>query len=370
MAKPRYFPALTGIRGYAAFWVFLFHALDGLDIPGISKGYLGVDLFFILSGFIISHVHYSDFDGGDKREAFRKFMALRFSRIYPIHIAVLAILGAVVLAFPRLTDGFAPAAFSGFNFVCNVFLVQTWVIPVVPSDMRGPGWSWNGPAWSLSAEWLLYLLFPFLIQGLKKIEGHHHMLLAGACLLAINGLFSFYEITLAGLPGAMTEFAAGCTIYLALHRIEHRFARWNLCAALGLAALVPAILVPGLELLAPAACFVLIAGIAYGTGPITQLLATRFSVLLGEVSLSLYLIHWPLLQIWQHLLHSGSDPADHLDAAYVGYLAGICLLAFLVHRWFEVPTRTWCRKALLRVVAQAPGTKLAAEPLRPDAEAA
>src|SRR5271156_6454871 len=86
-----FLPPLTGVRGLAALWVLFFH-LDAFvpigEVPVISMGYVGVDVFFVLSGFILGHVHLDDFVdlsiGGIKR-----FLALRLSRVYPVHFTML-----------------------------------------------------------------------------------------------------------------------------------------------------------------------------------------------------------------------------------------------------------------------------------------
>ena len=109
-------------------------------------------------------------------------------------------LGGLVLVVPSFAGHYPPAAFSAFNFMANLLLVQTWVIPVIPPEMRGPGWSWNGPAWSLSAEWLLYLLFPAIIVALRRVRGTGALLSIGLASLAATAALHWLEIDLAGLP--------------------------------------------------------------------------------------------------------------------------------------------------------------------------
>src|SRR5512135_3691795 len=100
----RTMPGLTGIRGIAALWVILYHyAITPLDVlrldqilPFVRYGYIGVDLFFILSGFIITHVHGRDTASLAPMPVLH-FLSLRIARIYPVHIVTLFGLLAIVL---------------------------------------------------------------------------------------------------------------------------------------------------------------------------------------------------------------------------------------------------------------------------------
>src|SRR5258705_5569923 len=97
MLRQRDIPALTGLRGVAAFWVVLFHMEWGSSIPIIEKGYLGVDVFFILSGFVLMHV-YAGFETTDFD--YVRFIKARIARIYPLHIFALLLLAVLVICFP------------------------------------------------------------------------------------------------------------------------------------------------------------------------------------------------------------------------------------------------------------------------------
>jgi len=184
-------PALTGVRAIAAAWVLLYHyaflaqrflspAQIKLLLP-FSTGFLGVDLFFILSGFILGYNYVKKF-----RQfhwpTFADFMAARLSRIYPVHLFTLLVLlllvGVSKLTHSHMTQG---GSFLPSSFLRNLFLVQGWSLPV--------HLTWNGPSWSLSEEWLAYLAFPLLIGfitiALKSVRLQILALLALPVVLTI-----------------------------------------------------------------------------------------------------------------------------------------------------------------------------------------
>jgi peptidoglycan/LPS O-acetylase OafA/YrhL len=113
----------------------------------VARGYLGVDFFFVRSGYIITHVYFASL-ASPHSGAVWIFLWHRFTRLYPVHITVLAGLVAIV----------SLAGIAGY--VLNN--PQDWGVT------QSPGW--NVPAWSISAEWFAYLLFPLLAPGLVWVR--------------------------------------------------------------------------------------------------------------------------------------------------------------------------------------------------------
>lgn len=339
----RYFPALTGVRGVASLWVFLYHAFLNSNLPVIDSGHLGVDLFFVLSGFIICHIHAAEFQTEITWSKFNHFMALRVARIYPLHLLTLLCLLGIVLVNPKFADNYQPAAFSAFNFAGNLLLVNTWLAPFIPFEMRGPGWSWNCPAWSLSAEWLMYFLFPAIAVTLGRIHKTSTLMLLGLCSLALYALLDVVGIGLAGLPRAGAEFIAGCTLYFALNQRHDQWRYWNTVAWLAIISIILASTVQGLTILAPFAFYALIPALAFGEGWITRIFSCKAFLILGNISLALYLIHWPILQIQMLLLPMDWNSSQVMAIAYTVFLAGILGSAFLIYHYFEVPMRNKLR---------------------------
>ncbi|HEY5007111.1 MAG TPA: acyltransferase, partial [Caulobacteraceae bacterium] len=158
-------PSLTGLRGIAAIWVMLFHISLSAPLIGAAwlsrigvfpVGWVGVDLFFVLSGFILMWVHGAEFERPTGAVTGR-FALARIVRVYPLSLAVLGLILLLALADPgfvawyRLKDA---DNFSLSAFVRTAFLATRWV--------GADGGDWNQPVWSLSVELVGYAAFPLL----------------------------------------------------------------------------------------------------------------------------------------------------------------------------------------------------------------
>src|SRR3954469_8392305 len=153
--------SLTGVRGVAALWVVLFHiqsfggelglnALYGL--PVLRAGWAGVDLFFVLSGFVLMLVHERDFPRL-RWPPLLRFAWLRFFRIYPLATIVLLLILALTLVDRDFTAEWThmsvPPNFTVPSFFRTMFLATRWWSPT--------DGDWNQPVWSLSVEILGYV---------------------------------------------------------------------------------------------------------------------------------------------------------------------------------------------------------------------
>ena len=176
-----YIHSLTPLRGIAALWVVLFHIdvctfyreLGGL-LPrahtGIfSQGYLWVDFFFILSGFIIAHVYGKQLAKGIDISYTKKFLWARFSRIYPLHFFTTSLLVLATLIAPKFTPEIVDGSWNAFfnwSFLPGQFLL-------INAMTKYHALTWNIPSWSIGAEWWSYLLaigiFPLLFIRKKRV---------------------------------------------------------------------------------------------------------------------------------------------------------------------------------------------------------
>jgi peptidoglycan/LPS O-acetylase OafA/YrhL len=183
--------ALTGTRAVAATWVILFHlthvdpslvARDSLFRRAASVGYLGVDFFFILSGFIIAHQYMAIMEKPSRKTVLR-YLLLRLARIYPVHLAtMLAFAAAAVFAAAAgMRISADPARFSIGGAGLNILLIHAWGI----SDRL----TWNIPSWSVSCEWFGYLGFPLLARLGRRVRST-----SAAWLVAVGGLLAMWTL--------------------------------------------------------------------------------------------------------------------------------------------------------------------------------
>jgi peptidoglycan/LPS O-acetylase OafA/YrhL len=160
----KYLSNLTSLRGIAALWVLIYH-FEGVLVHFIprgstmlvGKGYLMVDLFFIMSGFIITHVYQKSFEAGPGYKNFKRFFIARFARIYPLHLFALIIL---ILWVAKVGAGALAVLYDPAAIPTNLFLIHSFGIHKV--------FTWNVPSWSISAEWWAYMVFPFLAFFLNR----------------------------------------------------------------------------------------------------------------------------------------------------------------------------------------------------------
>ncbi|MDE1047644.1 MAG: acyltransferase [Candidatus Nanopelagicales bacterium] len=374
---------LTGIRLVAAVWVLLYHSQGPLDAIGllsmpvlpdfIRVGRLGVDLFFALSGFILAHTYLSSLGERLKVDKSLKFLWLRLARIYPVHLVMLLVAGFAVFAQSIVTgEELDRSWLNPWDFIKNLLLIQEW-----GSD---PQRGWNFVAWSLSMEWLAYLIFPFMALVLWRM--HKHLPTWALCLLwimsltplVIYGLGSsdpYYTENWGSTYRVLTAFTAGAISYLIVDRLRDSVRAAAVCDVL--AFVLPAIVVAASVFLAwlPAAVSpitstdpdaeplpplfhltlvpVLIAWIgvlALSRRGMANLLATKIMVFGGFISYSLYMTHLVWFGLWRAGMKALGIESGPLYALSVVFLLGMSfVIAYVMWRLVEEPARirmrTW-----------------------------
>jgi peptidoglycan/LPS O-acetylase OafA/YrhL len=343
-------PSLTGLRGVAALWVVSHHVL--LYLPGVrfapaELGYLGVDVFFLLSGFIIAYVHLQDFPTlslariGD-------FLSLRLSRIYPVHFVMLLaeILNAIGLSFFGISVLGNPR-YEPRLLVANLLLVQAW------------GWTdetgFNSVSWSISAEWLGYLAFPFLALVVARFSAR---IAIGVAVIAIAAEVAAFLII--GVPNMdqaalyaplriAGEFTCGMCLHAIFRRGDQKFRHSGAVADLAFAALILCVAFRQ-SFLAVLCMPLIVLGLAYGRGRLAKILAAPALVYVGEISYSLYMVHRFTMGIvftpfaMTPLAHS--LPAVARNSVLVLSLVAVAGVAYLMHEYVEMPARSWLRARL------------------------
>jgi peptidoglycan/LPS O-acetylase OafA/YrhL len=368
-----YFVPLTSLRGIAAVLIVLFHAeLFGLApyfasatmLP--TKGYIWVDFFFMLSGFVIAHSYGQRFVSGVSRRDLAAYLTARFARIYPLHLTMLMIFLAIELARPAVFGDFYPEAnrvggFGPLDFTTPSFFGHLFLVQALPFHA---GTSWNAPAWSISCEAAVYFVFPILFLALAR-RGRGMLwaaaLLAAATLTALYGLAEPHSLD-AGYN--VVRCAAEFTIGLCLYRLYAEHGVPGFLARDVVAWLVAALLLVSLhfgasDLLIVAELALLLLVAVVNRGAFAATLTMRLPQFLGRISYSIYMVHFPVffvMALTARALGGGDallrqSPATR-SVLFILALAVVIGLSTLTYRTIEVPCReaimAWRRRRLAR----------------------
>src|SRR5256886_2850710 len=320
----QYVPALTGIRALAALLVLGMHTEEnvpfGLDsfLPFFARGYLGVDFFFVLSGFIITHVYFARLVS-PSRSAVQIFLWHRFIRLYPVHITVLA--GLVAIVSVAGAAGFTlnnPQEWQWNDLFWQLTLLHAWGVTASPG--------WNAPSWSISAEWFAYLLFPLLAPALVRIRGRGIALLVAVAALAATALlFAAANWTLNTWVGAPAltrvfgEFVCGAALCRAV-ALSNKLAlpRGDILATGAFVAFLFGASVGVQDFALVALLALTILGTALSSGHARRILGSRALVWLGEISYSVYMVHFSVLliirRLWDWLCFAPLQAVGHISA--------------------------------------------------------
>jgi peptidoglycan/LPS O-acetylase OafA/YrhL len=329
---------LTAIRGAAAWWVVLFHlrALLAPSLPGpalavLARGNLAVDLFFILSGFVMALNYGHRFDG-EGAGGYRDFLFRRFARIYPLHLLIL--LGFAAYALAAVRFGSARVDEQGWGyFLASLGLVQNWGLTAEAS--------WNVPAWSISTEWMAYLLFPLLAAMVMPRRRPLWMLAGGVVLLGCSVEPYFWltghpfpnAVAQTGLYRCLAQFAMGMALCGLWQRLPRR--RWLPAALIAAAVLLAVAFVLVNAPVVPVAWAALILALALSRT--NGLLEAPALVWLGRVSYATYLSHYLLLTLFKYFFVTAGEPVS--PARLLLFLAAVLAASALLYHGFERPVQ-------------------------------
>lgn len=350
---------LAGLRAFAAIWVVCHHLRPAP--AGVSQlfdlGYLGVDLFGFLSGFVMTY-HYAEPLAARRTADRLHFLWLRAVRIFPLHWFALALLVAARLALPGF--GMRPADASRYgagDLAQQILMVHGWGI----ADRL----AWNVPSWTVSSEWLCYLAFPFAAPAIARLRSAAGCaalaaaaIVATAVALAAAGHRDFNAAIDWGWLRIGGEFLAGCFLERAWALGFARGTRWDAIAiaALGAAA---AFVVFDRPVAVVGSFAVLVLALAHQSGPLARALAWRPIVFLGDASYAVYLMHWVVLRV---LLYTRLAPIP-LTNRETGWgtiavdFVWVAAAAIAAHLAFDVPIRRRLRGLVARPAPPAPAPR-------------
>lgn len=353
---------LEGLRGFAALMVVFYHVnwpSHVLTWSVVRNGYAFVDVFFVLSGFIMTHVY------GDRLTslgAVGRFFWLRIARLVPLHFATLfALVVWRVAAAVKMgaAGGSWTDAFTGI-FTFPALLTNLLLIHSLGVHDR---LTWNNPSWSISTEFYTYALFA-LLAGTAWLRTRAwttrtflFLVVYGALFELADSLDVTYDL---GAFRCVAGFLLGSLLYgLARHRrrLDRAPGRWDsLVDSMVVIAVVFAIgrLSGKTQLLLIPAFGVLLFTLLGSHGVMARALTSGAGLWLGRVSYSLYMVHWPIRVGFEKGLSAlGRPPNDPNsltpwagDGVALVYASVVLVAAALSYRWIEMPWRARARRWL------------------------
>lgn len=347
---------LTGLRGIAALWVVLLHYPMYLNIgKGLPfgpfttfmfHGYLGVDIFFVLSGYVLCYKYGESFSHNPK-ELYATYIISRIARIYPAYLFTLLVV--VIFYLLNMLDLFV-TRFGNYSYstlFLSVFMMQSWGIV--------DKWCWNMPSWTVSTEWLLYLVFPFFCYSLYKVDKERLIILI-ICLYLASFLsmhaypqLLLYDAMNFGFIRAIPEFFIGfcyCRIFMIRSNPGYH---WDALCAASIIFLIFSIKYSGNNFYCILCISLIVLGLSLSCGFVRNIFLSKPLMFLGTISYSLYLMQFPIQVLsdymFKHPLPYGTSFLAYL--LFFSQIVGLILVSTLVYYWIERPSRRLIANSVL-----------------------
>ena len=364
-SKPHY-EILDGLRGVAAVMVIIFHLFEahagGSHLTQIiNHGYLAVDFFFMLSGFVIGYAY----DDRWNRMTVGTFFKRRIIRLHPM-VIMGSIVGAAFFYFQE-SSCFPPIENTSIGTMLLVMLLGCTLLPLpLKFDIRG--WTemhpLNGPAWSLYYEYIGNILYALFVRKFNKVALSVLVFVAGCftvyrCLTApagdiVGGWALNWEQQYVGMVRLMYPFFGGLLLSRLgwLIRLEKRAFWW---CSLMLVATISMPHVGGAEHfrlngLYDAFCIIVIFPLIIfmaASGHTKDRFSSKACKFLGDISYPLYITHYPIVYLYTAWLYNNKVPLSQALPVIAGTLVICIALAYACLKLYDEPVRDWLKKRVL-----------------------
>lgn len=365
----KHYIILDGLRGVAAIVVVMFHLLETFThgdskIQIINHGYLAVDFFFVLSGFVIGYAYDDRWD----KMSLNNFFKRRLIRLHPM-IIVGMIIGALSFYFQDST--FFPNIHEvPLLKMLLVMLIGFTMIPLSPSSMDIRGWQemypLNGPAWTLFFEYLANILYALFIRKFSNKLLSVFVFVTGIALIHLSvtrgniiGGWALDSLQLRiGFTRLLYPFFAGLLLSRVIKPGQIKNAFW-ICSIL----LVVVLSVPhigGSENVWMNGLYVAISVIVFfpfivyigASGTLSNKFSSQLCKFLGNISYPIYIIHYPFIYMFMAWVAKNDvSLTESLPMAFFVLIITI-LLSYAILKLYDLPIRKWLAKRFMSQVAK------------------
>ncbi|MDD4399713.1 MAG: acyltransferase, partial [Dysgonamonadaceae bacterium] len=363
--KPHY-EILDGLRGVAALMVILYHVFEGFATSPIDQrfnhGYLAVDFFFVLSGFVVGYAY----DDRWKKMSTKDFFKRRLIRLHPM-VVMGAILGAITFVIQGSVqwDGTQVP----FYLLIVAFILTIFMIPAIPGtgpEVRGNGemFPLNGPSWSLFFEYIGNILYALFIRRLSTkalgiLVGISGISLASFAIFNLSGYGNLgvgwtladYNL-LGGFLRMIFAYSAGLLISRNFKPMHIRGAFWKCSIAIVILLSVPhlgakgALWMNGLYDTLCTLVFFPILVYMGASGVTTDKASSKINKFLGDISYPLYMVHYPFMYLFYAWLWKNNLTFSETWPVAIVLVLGCILIAYLSLKFYDEPLRKRLNKFL------------------------
>jgi peptidoglycan/LPS O-acetylase OafA/YrhL len=345
--KPHY-PILDGLRGTAAILVVIFHLFEAyypvMANHPMHHGYLAVDFFYLLSGFVVGYAY----DDRWKRMSIRDFIKIRLIRLHP-----LVILGVVIGAICFWLDPYSNGRqHTRFLELIGVMIVSFTLLP--SKDIRG--WrethSLDGPCWSLLQEYIGNLIYALVGRKMSRLILWILVVISGIALTAVAmwrgdlGTGWGYDTFWIAMTRMMFPFFAGLLLFRTGKLLRVPMA-YTVCSLLLIVLFsLPTFKHNGLY---EAACIIIAFPIIVSAGAGGQIKGrwAKLCKFSGAISYPIYITHYPFIYIYTMWIAEKKPAPQQIIPVAAGLFVFFILLAYASLKWYDEPVRAWLKKKLL-----------------------
>lgn len=346
--KPHY-PILDGLRGVAAILVVIFHLFEAVfpapkDLP-LHHGYLAVDFFFLLSGFVVGYAY----DDRWSSMSMKQFFKIRLARLHPLVLS-----GAVIGFIGFLIDPFVQKDLSSTGVLKLLAALVLSMLVLPAPDVRG--WNethpLNGPSWSLLQEYIANILYALFARKLSNTVLWIIVLISAAALTATAvwrgdvGTGWSYDTFWIAFVRMLFPFSAGLLLFRLGKRIQLPMAFLVCSTALLVLFALPTFTFNGwYEAAVIIFLFPLI--VATGAGSKVEGMWAKLCKFSGDISYPIYILHYPFIYTYTAWIYVKKPAASAIVPVAIGLFFLFLLLAYGVMKLYDQPIRAWLKKKYL-----------------------